>query len=128
MGDYDDPTAWRAWMPDEPEDALRSYLDEIGRINRLSESEQAHLLKSAAAGVQDAQQRLIEAHLQLVVLIARDYVGRGTGLVDLIQAGNMGLVRAVNSLDTITLAASFKDFAAPAIRQEIEGIAGQPPT
>ena len=128
MGDNDEPTAWRAWIPDDAEEAFRLYVDEIGKLDRLSDAEQAQLLKSAAAGADDAKQRLIEAHLQLVVLIAKDYAGRGPSPLDLVQAGNMGLIRAVERLDATTLGVSFKDFAIPAIRQEIEDTAGRPPT
>ncbi len=71
MGDYDAPTAWRAWIPNE-EEVPRLYADEIGELDRLSDAEEAQLLKSAAAGAEHAQQRLIEAHLQLVVLVTRD--------------------------------------------------------
>lgn len=128
MGDYDDPTAWRAWIPKEAEEVLRLYVDEIGKLDRSSDPEQAQLLKSAAAGAEDAQQRLIEAYLQLVVLITRDYADRGPSLIDLVQAGNMGLIRAVNGLNAMAPGTSFKDFAIPAIRRAIEDIAGPPPT
>jgi len=127
MGDNDDPTAWRAWIPDDAQE-VRLYVDEIGHLDRLSDAEQAQLLKSAAAGADDAKQRLIEAHLQLVVLIAKDYAGRGPSPLDLVQAGNMGLIRAVERLDATTSEVSFKDLAIPAIRQEIEDIVGRPPT
>jgi DNA-directed RNA polymerase sigma subunit (sigma70/sigma32) len=63
-----------------------------------------------------------------VVLIAKDYAGRGSEMLDLIQAGNMGLIRAVEGSAAIIPGTSFADFAAPMIRKAITEAAGAPPT
>src|SRR5262245_52700291 len=81
-------------LPPEADGALRMYLAEIHKVAGVPAAEEPELLKKAASGDAEAQQRLIEAHLELVVLIAKDYAGRGSEMLDLIQAGNMGLIRA----------------------------------
>ena len=102
---------------DEP---VRLYIQEIGRVPRLSEAEQIDMRGRAVDGDQDATQRLIEAHLQLVVCIAKDYADRGLALLDLLQEGNIGLVRAVAKLTEIPPGVTVIDFATANITQSVE--------
>jgi RNA polymerase sigma factor (sigma-70 family) len=120
MHDYNDPAAWRAWMPPDERLQMEPYLNEVDQLRRLSDAEEGQVVKSAIAGDVDAQQQLTEAHLQLVVLIVRDYVDRYTSVKDLVQEGNMGLLNAVRDLHTIPPGVSFKEFAVPAIRRAME--------
>jgi RNA polymerase primary sigma factor len=76
---------------------LALYLAEIGRIPRLTREEEIALARGAAAGDAEAERRLVEAHLRLVVKTARRYVNRGLSLPDLIEEGNLGLLRAVRT-------------------------------
>jgi RNA polymerase primary sigma factor len=96
------------------------YLREIERVAPLSDAELADLQQRATSGDEGAKQRLVEAHLQLVVSIVRDYADRGLDLLDLIQDGNMGLIRAVNKLDEIPAGMTLPDFAAVSIRASID--------
>ncbi len=80
-------------------DPVRQYLREIGRVSLLTAAEEIELAKRAEIGSQDAKDRLISANLRLVVSIAKKYVGRGMSLLDLIEEGNMGLMRAVEKYD-----------------------------
>jgi RNA polymerase primary sigma factor len=78
---------------------LAVYLREIGRIALLDREEETELARRARAGDEGAKQRLIEANLRLVVQIARRYINRGLPLPDLIEEGNLGLLRAVDKFD-----------------------------
>lgn len=80
-------------------DPVRMYLKEIGRTPLLSADEEVELALRIEQGDQEAKQRLAEANLRLVVSIAKRYVGRGMHLLDLIQEGNMGLMKAVEKFD-----------------------------
>ncbi len=80
-------------------DNVRMYLKEIGRISLLSLEEEQNLSKRVAAGEKEAKTILAESNLRLVVSIAKRYVGRGLQLLDLIQEGNMGLMKAVEKFD-----------------------------
>jgi RNA polymerase primary sigma factor len=80
-------------------DAERVYLDEIGRVPLLSAADEVMLAKRIERGDSAARRRLIEANLLLVVYIARHYVGCGLPLLDLIQEGNIGLMRAIEKYD-----------------------------
>ncbi|MDP3955182.1 MAG: RNA polymerase sigma factor RpoD [bacterium] len=80
-------------------DPVRMYLKEIGRIPLLTGKEEVELAKSIEKGSKVARRKLIEANLRLVVSIAKKYVGRGLSLLDLIQEGNQGLMRAVEKYD-----------------------------
>ena len=75
------------------------YLKEIGRVNLLSAQEEIELAKRIEQGDEIAKSRLAEANLRLVVSIAKRYVGRGMLFLDLIQEGNMGLIKAVEKFD-----------------------------
>jgi RNA polymerase sigma factor (sigma-70 family) len=96
------------------------YLRDIERVAPLSDAELADLQQKVTSGDVGAKQRLVEAHLQLVVSIARDYEDRGISLLDLIQEGNVGLIRAVNKLDQIPTGMTLPDFAAVSIRASID--------
>ena len=81
------------------EDPVRMYLKEIGKVPLLSAEEEVELAKRMAEGDEDAKKRLAEANLRLVVSIAKRYVGRGMLFLDLIQEGNLGLIKAVEKFD-----------------------------
>ena len=80
-------------------DPVRMYLKEIGRVSLLTAAEETDLAKRSERGDQKAKDRLISANLRLVVSIAKKYVGRGLTLLDLIEEGNIGLMRAVEKFD-----------------------------
>ena len=81
------------------DDPVRMYLREIGRVNLLTAQEEVQLAKKMEAGSMAARERLIKANLRLVVSVAKKYIGRGMSLLDLIQEGNIGLIRAVEKFD-----------------------------
>ena len=81
------------------EDPVRMYLKEIGKVPLLTAEEEIELAKRMELGDQDAKKRLAEANLRLVVSIAKRYVGRGMLFLDLIQEGNLGLIKAVEKFD-----------------------------
>ncbi|KGX88904.1 RNA polymerase sigma factor RpoD [Pontibacillus litoralis] len=80
-------------------DPVRMYLKEIGRVDLLSAEEEINLAQRIEEGDEEAKRRLAEANLRLVVSIAKRYVGRGMLFLDLIQEGNMGLIKAVEKFD-----------------------------
>lgn len=100
------------------EDPVRMYLKEIGKIPLLSTEEEIELAKKIQMGDEDAKQRLAEANLRLVVSIAKRYVGRGMQFLDLIQEGNLGLIKAVEKFD-YTKGYKFSTYATWWIRQAI---------
>ena len=81
------------------DDPVRMYLKEIGQVKLLSAEEEVELAKRVAEGDQNAKNKLTEANLRLVVSIAKKYSGRGLHILDLIQEGNTGLIRAVDKFD-----------------------------
>ncbi|HEV7466177.1 MAG TPA: sigma-70 family RNA polymerase sigma factor [Candidatus Dormibacteraeota bacterium] len=81
------------------DDPVRAYLNEIGRVRLLTKRQEVELAQQIEAGSEAARQHLIEANLRLVVSIARKYMVRGLPLLDLIQEGNLGLMRAVEKFD-----------------------------
>ncbi len=81
------------------EDPVRMYLKEIGKVPLLSAEEEIELAKKMEMGNEEAKKRLAEANLRLVVSIAKRYVGRGMLFLDLIQEGNLGLIKAVEKFD-----------------------------
>ncbi|TGA99593.1 RNA polymerase sigma factor RpoD [Sporolactobacillus shoreae] len=99
-------------------DPVRMYLKEIGRVDLLSADEEIALAKRINAGDEEAKRRLAEANLRLVVSIAKRYVGRGMLFLDLIQEGNMGLIKAVEKFD-YTKGFKFSTYATWWIRQAI---------
>lgn len=80
-------------------DSLRMYLRSIGRVSLLTADEEVRLAKRIERGDMDAKQQMVEANLRLVVSIAKNYLGRGLGFLDLIQEGSLGLIRAVEKFD-----------------------------
>lgn len=81
------------------EDPVRMYLKEIGKVPLLTSDEEVELARRMADGDEEAKKRLTEANLRLVVSIAKRYVGRGMQFLDLIQEGNLGLIKAVEKFD-----------------------------
>ena len=81
------------------EDPVRMYLKEIGKVPLLSADEEVELAKKMETGNLDARKRLAEANLRLVVSIAKRYTGRGMSFLDLVQEGNLGLIKAVEKFD-----------------------------
>lgn len=105
------------------EDPVRMYLKEIGSVPLLTSEQEVRLAKLVEAGDQNAKNQLTEANLRLVVSIAKKYVGRGMPFLDLIQEGNMGLMKAVDKFD-YTKGYKFSTYATWWIRQAItRGIA-----
>ncbi|MCB7071176.1 RNA polymerase sigma factor RpoD [Caldibacillus sp. 210928-DFI.2.22] len=99
-------------------DPVRMYLKEIGRVDLLTPEEEIELAERIAQGDEEAKRRLAEANLRLVVSIAKRYVGRGMLFLDLIQEGNMGLIKAVEKFD-YTKGFKFSTYATWWIRQAI---------
>lgn len=87
------------YLDDIADDSVRLYLREIGKVPLLSSEEELALAKRVVAGEKDAKDQMAEANMRLVVSIAKRYVGRGLDLLDLIQEGNTGLLRAVEKFD-----------------------------
>ena len=100
------------------EDPVRMYLKEIGKVSLLSADEEIELAKRMERGDEAAKKRLAEANLRLVVSIAKRYVGRGMLFLDLIQEGNLGLIKAVEKFD-YTKGYKFSTYATWWIRQAI---------
>ncbi|MBE6916376.1 MAG: RNA polymerase sigma factor RpoD [Ruminococcaceae bacterium] len=100
------------------DDPVRMYLKEIGQVKLLSAEEEVELARRVAEGDQEAKNKLTEANLRLVVSIAKKYSGRGLHILDLIQEGNTGLIRAVDKFDW-TKGNKFSTYATWWIRQAI---------
>ncbi len=100
------------------DDPVKIYLKEIGRVPLLTTDEETELAKKMATGDPYAKKRLSEANLRLVVSIAKKYVGRGMQFLDLIQEGNLGLIKAVEKFD-YTKGFKFSTYATWWIRQAI---------
>ena len=100
------------------DDPVRMYLKEIGQVKLLSAEEEVDLAQRVADGDQEAKNKLTEANLRLVVSIAKKYSGRGLHILDLIQEGNTGLIRAVDKFDW-TKGNKFSTYATWWIRQAI---------
>jgi RNA polymerase primary sigma factor len=114
-------------IPEEPEvlsdtlsidDPVRMYLKEIGKVRLLTPDEELELAKRMSTGDEEARRRMSEANLRLVVSIAKRYVGRGMLFLDLIQEGNLGLIKAVEKFDH-TKGYKFSTYATWWIRQAI---------
>ncbi len=109
---------------DGSEDAFQSYLHDIRGLSLVSHEEELMLAKRAAAGDTRARRRLVEANLRLVIAIARRYVNSGVPLIDLIQEGNMGLMRAAEKFD-YKRGTHFGTYATWWIRQAVSRAAGE---
>ena len=100
------------------DDPVRMYLKEIGKVSLLSAEEEIELAAKMSEGDEEARRRMAEANLRLVVSIAKRYVGRGMMFLDLIQEGNLGLIKAVEKFD-YTKGYKFSTYATWWIRQAI---------
>lgn len=100
------------------DDSIRMYLNEIGRFPLITAEEEVRLGRAIKAGDQSARRKLAEANLRLVVSIAKRYMGRGLGLLDLIQEGNVGLFRAVDKFNA-EKGFKFSTYATWWIRQSV---------
>jgi RNA polymerase nonessential primary-like sigma factor len=100
-------------------DVTRIYLSEIGRSKLLTADEEKSLTRAARSGCQASRQRMIESNLRLVVKVARSYINRGLPLLDLIEEGNLGLIRAVEKFDP-ERGFRFSTYATWWIRQSVE--------
>ncbi|HEU5369785.1 MAG TPA: sigma-70 family RNA polymerase sigma factor [Ktedonobacterales bacterium] len=109
---------------DGSEDAFQSYLHDIRGLSLISHEEELMLARLAAAGDTRARRRLVEANLRLVIAIARRYVNSGVPLIDLIQEGNMGLMRAAEKFD-YKRGTHFGTYATWWIRQAVSRAAGE---
>ncbi len=121
-GDSDDDGVTRVGRADPVDsqvDATRLYLSEIGYSKLLTAEEEIHFARLAQQGVAEARKRMIESNLRLVVKIARRYMNRGLPLLDLIEEGNLGLIRAVEKFDP-ERGFRFSTYATWWIRQTIE--------
>ena len=99
-------------------DSIRMYLAEIGRVRLLTHADEIRLAKGIARGCKRSKDRLVEANLRLVVSIAKKYRNRGVSFLDLIQEGNLGLIRAAEKFDH-TKGYKFSTYATWWIRQAI---------
>jgi len=116
----DQISASKSMEPNDSQmDATRLYLNEIGISKLLTAEEEVHFARLAQKGDQAARQRMIESNLRLVVKIARRYMNRGLALLDLIEEGNLGLIRAVEKFDP-ERGFRFSTYATWWIRQTIE--------
>ncbi|HOO62078.1 MAG TPA: sigma-70 family RNA polymerase sigma factor, partial [Bacillota bacterium] len=100
------------------DDPVRMYLKEIGKVSLLTAEQEQNLAQRMLTGDEEAKEQLIEANLRLVVSIAKRYLGRGMHFLDLIQEGNLGLIKAVDKFDH-TKGFKFSTYATWWIRQAI---------
>lgn len=105
--------------PGQTADATRIYLSEIGRSRLLTPEEEIALARAAGNGCVASRQRMIESNLRLVVNVARGYIKRGLPLLDLVEEGNLGLIRAVEKFDP-ERGCRFSTYATWWIRQSVE--------
>ncbi|MBR5460268.1 MAG: RNA polymerase sigma factor RpoD [Clostridia bacterium] len=118
---YDTPEEMESLLTGEGlpiEDHVKMYLKDIGRVKLLSSDEEVEIAKKISEGNTEARNLLVEANLRLVVSIAKRYIGRGMGFLDLIQEGNAGLIKAVEKFD-YTKGYKFSTYATWWIRQAI---------
>ena len=116
--DDDSPEESDDYVKDIADDSVRLYLREIGRVPLLTADEEVELAKRIQKGDKAAKDKMVEANLRLVVSIAKKYIGRGLDLLDLIQEGSSGLLRAVEKFD-YTKGFKFSTYATWWIRQAI---------
>lgn len=111
----------------DEDEVVRRYVGEVADAASLAPGEERGLTERALVGDDEAKQRFLEAHLLIVVVVAEDYKGRGMSFLDLIQEGNMDLIRAVERLADKPERTTFAEFATPLIRAAIEERLGTPP-
>ena len=99
LDDDDEPVELPSTREIATEDSVRLYLREIGRIQLLKPDEEIELARKILQGDMIAKRKLVQANLRLVVSIAKKYIGRGLSFLDLIQEGNLGLIRASEKFD-----------------------------
>ncbi len=116
--DEESPQESDDYVKDIADDSVRLYLREIGRVPLLNAEQEVELAKRIAKGDKAAKDAMVEANLRLVVSIAKKYIGRGLDLLDLIQEGSSGLLRAVEKFD-YTKGFKFSTYATWWIRQAI---------
>ncbi len=116
--DKDNSALYRSIGDVAVDDPVKMFLKDIGKVPLLSSEEEAELAKRILEGDEDAKKKLTEANLRLVVSIAKRYVGRGMLFLDLIQEGNLGLIKAVEKFD-YTKGFKFSTYATWWIRQAI---------
>ena len=109
----------RCKKPQHHGDVTRIYLSEIGRANLLTAEEEKSVSRAARGGCMASRERMIECNLRLVVKVARSYINRGLPLLDLIEEGNLGLIRAVEKFDP-ERGFRFSTYATWWIRQSVE--------
>jgi len=109
----------RRYRSDAVQSPLETYLREINETALLSADEEKELARAIAVGNPDARDRMVRANLRLVVNIARGYTGKGLALQDLIEEGNLGLLRAVEGFDP-TMGTRFSTYASYWIKQSIK--------
>ncbi len=109
----------RAVSASQSQDVTRIYLSEIGRARLLTAEEEISLTRAARKGCMASRQRMIESNLRLVVNVARAYIKRGLPLLDLVEEGNLGLIRAVEKFDP-DRGCRFSTYATWWIRQSVE--------
>ena len=107
------------------DDSVKMYLKEIGKIELLDASQEKDIAQRMAKGDEEAKELLINSNLRLVVSIAKKYMNRGLSLLDLIQEGNIGLIKAVDKFD-YTKGFKFSTYATWWIRQAITRALGAP--
>lgn len=118
QNEFDDPIDEEFSVDSVVNDSVRVYLKDIGKIQLLSAERELELAEQMAAGVESAKAEIIESNLRLVVSIAKKYTGRGMPFLDLIQEGNIGLMKAVEKFD-YTKGYKFSTYATWWIRQAI---------
>ena len=118
IDEYDDIEEEEVFFDSYTEDAVKNYLSDIGKVPLLTEQEEYELFKKLEAGDLSARQRILDSNLRLVVSISKKYVGRGMEFLDLIQEGNLGLIKAVEKFD-VSKGYKFSTYATWWIRQAV---------
>ena len=118
INEYDDIEEEEVFFDSYTEDAVKNYLSDIGKVPLLTEQEEIELFKRLEAGDLSARQRILDSNLRLVVSISKKYVGRGMEFLDLIQEGNLGLIKAVEKFD-VSKGYKFSTYATWWIRQAV---------
>jgi len=124
MDRSEEPGQWDGWLARPVDPDLQAYLTDLAGVRRLSAEEEGRLRELTAGGDDGAGQRLAEANLQLVVYLARDYAGRAPNLIDLLRAGNVGLMRVLQDPGALASDVPLRDLLGRGIRASMEQLAG----